>query len=374
MTLNDLTTPSLLLDVDILDRNLAWMQERANRLRVALRPHIKTHKSPEIARRQARLGARGLTVSTFAEAQQFTAAGFDDLTWALPLPPIFARPAVELAGRTTLRLLVDSPEALDALGPEARRAGIRPHVWLKVDCGAHRAGVDPASSAALGMARRIIDGPFTFDGILTHAGQSYSAANRSELAAIAAHERDVMVAFAERLRADGVPVPGVSIGSTPTMRTVDRLDNITEIRPGNYAFFDLTQAELGVCGVADCAVTVLASIISHRTGSDIVITDAGALALSKDRGAVHLGRTRGMGRVFRNYAANDLFSETEAEIRSLSQEHGTLSVHAPGSWRVGERVRILEHHSCLTAAQFDRYTVVRGEEIVDTWPILRGRI
>ncbi len=373
MPLNDLTTPALLLDVDILDRNLASMQERANHLRVALRPHIKTHKSPEIARRQIGHGARGLTVSTLWEAQQFAAAGFDDLTWALPLPPVYARQAVALAERMTLRLLVDSPEALDALGAEARRTGARPRVWLKVDCGAHRAGVDPASAAALDMARRIADGPFVFEGILTHAGQSYNATNRPELAAIAAHERDVMVSFAEHLRGNGIAVPGISIGSTPTMRTVDRLDGITEIRPGNYAFFDLTQAELGVCDVANCAVTVLASVISHRSGSDIVITDAGALALSEDRGAVHLGRTRGMGRVYRNYAEKDLFPETELEIRSLSQEHGTLSVHADGPWRVGERIRILEHHSCLTAAQFDRYTVVRGEEIIDAWPILRGR-
>jgi len=374
MSLNDLPTPALLLDLDILERNLASMQDRADRFGVALRPHIKTHKCLSVARRQIDLGARGLTVSTFYEADQFARAGFDDLTWALPFPPIYTGPAIDLARRATVRFVVDSPEAAAALAAAGRAAGIHPHVWIKVDCGYHRAGVDPRSDAALTLARRILDSPLEFDGILTHAGHSYAGMSPSEISTIAEQERAVAAEFAERLRDQGIPVANVSVGSTPTTRLAKRMDGVTEIRPGNYAFFDLTQTQLGVCCVEDCAVTVLCSIISHQAGSEIVITDAGALALSKDSGATHLGRSSGMGLIYKDYTQKILFSEQEVQIQTLSQEHGKLLVHSDRPFHVGERLRILENHSCLTAALFDRYHVVRGDTVLDAWQILRGRM
>lgn len=175
-----------------------------------------------------------------------------------------------------------------------------------------------------------------------------------------------MAEFADRLRSEGITVPAVSVGSTPALSAVERLDGVTEVRPGNYCFYDFTQVTLGSCGVRDCAVTVLASVVSCRPGGGCSVVDAGALALSKDTGPDRPGRSS-MGEVFLDYAAGTL--DPEARLVSLSQEHGILSVPRP----VGSRVRILPNHSCLTVAQFDEYNVVRGDQVVDRWKIWRGR-
>ena len=350
-----LPTPALLLDVDRLETNLRRMAERAEGLGVRLRPHIKTHKCLEIARRQIELGARGLTVSTLYEAHVFAEHGFDDLTWAFPLVPGRAREAVELAGRVDLGLVVDSIEALEAL--EAAERPLR--VLIKVDCGYHRAGVDPRGPEIVQLARRISESSrLRFGGLLTHSGHAY----KGERLAVAREERDAMTACADRLRGAGFEVPLVSVGSTPAMTAVDHLQGVDEARPGNYAFYDYTQAVLGSCAVADCAVTVLTSVVSRPAGGTHAVVDAGALALSHDPGP-----DGGRGRVFADYETAAL--DEQIRVTSVSQEHGIVS----GRPRVGERLRLLPNHSCLTVAQFDQYHVVRGHEIVDRWKIWRGR-
>lgn len=376
MTIHELPTPALLLDSDILERNLTTMQQKANRLGVSLRPHIKTHKCIEIARRQANLGARGITVSTFYEAEQFAAAGFQDITWAFPLPLVYADRVAELGTRILLRTVVDSIEAAEALERAARRVDKRLHVWVKVDCGYHRAGVDPNTAYAVQLVDHLAhSNELLFDGILTHAGHAYHARNREEILTVAEQERSVMVEFAERLRAKGYQVPAVSVGSTPTMSVVENLPGVTEIRPGNYAFYDYTQAMIGSCGVADCALTVLSSVISHQPGASHFVTDAGALALSKDPGPTHVSNDMDMGILFEDYKRKRLHAHIH--LRSLSQEHGKVIADSPKTieekFHVGEKVRILEHHSCLTAAQFDEYYIVKEDEVVDRWKILRGR-
>ncbi|MCU0412114.1 MAG: alanine racemase [Bacteroidetes bacterium] len=373
MQINDLPTPALLLDAGVLHRNLSRMQDRANRLGVALRPHIKTHKSPAIAGLQHSLGSQGFTVSTWYEVERFSEAGFADLTWALPFPAVYASRAAALARSITLRLLVDSASAVDALEAEARRSDVRFHVWLKVDCGYHRAGVDPHDQASVFLAKRIADSPrFVLDGILTHAGHSYNASSSEEIRTIARQERDGMTQFAETLRSNHVDVGSISVGSTPTMTFIDDLAGITEMRPGNYCFHDLTMVSLGVCTVADCALTVLGSVISTRPGQ--VLTDAGALALSKDVGAAHCSPKVGFGLLVRDYASSTLYDPSIAHVSSISQEHGKIAVDDSVSLRIGNRVRILMQHSCLSAALFDHYNVVDGDNVVDRWKILRGRI
>lgn len=360
-SIHDLPTPALLLDLDVLERNLRRMSERAATLGVAMRPHIKTHKSLEVAGLQKALGISGITVSTLYEARVFADAGYEDVTWAFPLILTRLAEVAELADRITLRLVVDSPEAVDALEALGRPL----HVWLKVDCGYHRAGVDPESPQALALARRLAESPaLIFDGLLTHSGHAYHGASREEIAAIAEQERGVMAGLAERLRGEGIEVPEVSVGSTPALSAVASLEGITEIRPGNYCFYDFTQVTLGSCEARDCAVTVLSSVVSSRPDVGHAVVDAGALAMSKDLGP---DRSKGLGEVFSDYGSGTL--DSEVRLTSLSQEHGILSVPRP----VGSRVRILPNHSCLTAAMFDEYAVVRGEEVVDRWKIWRGR-
>ena len=171
-----------------------------------------------------------------------------------------------------------------------------------------------------------------------------------------------MVGCAERLRAAGIEAPVVSVGSTPAMTAVDHLDGIDEARPGNYAFYDYTQTALGSCAVGDCAVTVLTSVVSRPAGADHAVVDAGALAMSHD-----LGPGDGLGRIFADYDAGRL--DEELRLTALSQEHGIVD----GRPAVGDRLRVLPNHSCLTVAQFDEYYVVRGDRLVDRWKIWRGR-
>jgi D-serine deaminase-like pyridoxal phosphate-dependent protein len=372
----ELPTPALLLDQSILERNLTRMQERANNFGVSLRPHIKTHKCIQIANHQLELGARGITVSTLFELEQFIAAGFNDITWALPLIPDHIERILELSDKATIRVVIDSPEIFERLNAIERVGSERFHVWLKVDCGYHRAGVDPKSQLAEKLVQSLNDSKnLVFDGILTHSGHSYDSHNRAEIMVVAEQERSVMAEFAERMRTKGLKIPMVSIGSTPTMSVTENLEGINEIRPGNYAFYDYTQVMLGSCGIADCALTVLASVISHQPGASHFILDAGALALSKDTGPLHISNDMDMGIIYEDYDRKRL--QAHVHVKTLSQEHGKVliseSSNLRGQYKVGDKVRILEHHSCLTAANFDYYYVVKGYEVVDRWKILRGR-
>ena len=368
MRLADLPTPALLLDLDVLERNLAAMAERTRRLGVALRPHAKTHKCVEVARRQREHGARGLTVSTLEEARAFADHGFADLTWAFPVVPGRLGEARALARQVRLGLLVDSRVAIDLL--EARGDALE--VFLEVDCGDHRSGIDPESPLARELAARLAGSPsLRFRGLLTHSGQAYRAHGHTARAAVAETERAVMDGLARRLRAEGIEVPEVSVGSTPAMSAAVDLTGVTEARPGNYALHDLTQVALGTCRVADCAATVLASVVSSVPGSGRSVIDAGALALSKDPGpgpelAGDLPPV-GMGALFASYAAGTL--RRDARVVALSQEHGVVDRELA----VGSRVRILPHHSCLAVACFDAFHGVRGEEVVERWKIWRGR-
>lgn len=360
----DAETPALLLYRDVVKRNLAHMAARAKRLGVALRPHIKTHKCLELARRQAAHGAAGLTVATLMEAEAFARGGCTDLTWAFPLDPTHLPRVRRIAqGGTTLRVVLDDLDTARAV------AGSGLHVWLKVDCGYHRAGVDPAARYALEVARELgAERGITFDGILSHSGHAYRTRNKAEAAAVAEQERQVMVWFAELLRTDGLPVRGISVGSTPAMAAAESLRGVTEARPGNYIFYDRTMVLIGCCAPDDVGVTVLASVVSHQPGASHFVVDAGALALSKDVGPTHLDLPPAMGSVR---------GHPELTVASLSQEHGIIRAATPaaieGKFKVGTQIEIVPNHSCLTMAHFDAYAVVDAGRVVDRWKIERGR-
>ncbi len=376
MQLQDLATPALVVDLDVLEKNIATMQERADGLSVSLRPHIKTHKCVEIGKMQLAAGATGITVSTLREAELFAKAGFTDMTWALPIPLDSIPRALELARSVRLRVLVDGPEAIEALSSGCKRADQVLPVWLKVDCGYHRAGVDPESDRAVDLVKKMTDSVhLSFDGILTHSGHAYDVLGLKQLQEAAELERNVMVRFAERLRVAGLAVPGISVGSTPAISVARDLQGVTEVRPGNYVFHDAMQAAIGSCGLEHCGVTVLGSVISHQPGASHFVTDAGALSLSKDRGATHAPETRGLGYVFKGLQTGGGL-EKGLFLSSLSQEHGKVSADEmsliEGRFKVGEKVRILEHHSCLTVALFDEMQVVRGDRVVDRWQVLRS--
>lgn len=370
--MNELITPCAVLDLDRVRRNAERMSEAAHKKGVRLRPHIKTHKCVEVARIQTAGHDGAITVSTLEEARAFAKHGFDDITYAVPVERGKFGDAIEiLRSGAKLNLLTDDAATMMLLDEECGRAGVRFDVLVKIDCGTHRVGVEPHTPEAVEIPRLISEAKnLTFAGILTHAGHSYNAHSNEEILAVARHERDLMVELAERLRAQSIEVPTVSIGSTPTMSLVDHLDGIDEIRPGNYIFFDNFQATLGSCSFEDTALTVLAAVIHKNESRRRLVVDAGAIALSKDRGPVGLDPHCGYGRVL-DIDGND----TGMRITGMSQEHGEIEAGdalAFDSLKVGDRLRILANHSCLTAAQHSHYNVVENGSVVDRWEIHRG--
>jgi len=373
MTLDQLPTPCAVVDLDRLERNAAAMSQQARRLGVRLRPHVKTHKCVEAARLQTSGHGGAITVSTLAEARAFAAADFADIAWAVPVALDRLDECAELVRRTArFMLLVDHPLAVAGLDSFAAAHGLRFEVLLEVDCGLHRSGVDPGDPAAIGLAASIDAAPhLELAGILTHAGQSYRCRNRAEAADVGRHERDVMVGFAGRLRAAGIAVDEVSVGSTPTVIAAEDLSGVTEVRPGNYLFFDAFQAGIGSCRVDDAAFSVLATVLGVYPERRELVVNAGALALSRDPGPIHVDPGCGFGAVVDAVRQRPI---PGLKVVSLSQEHGVLRRDRPldPSWQPGTRFRILPNHSCLAAACFDRFHVVRGPEIVDEWRPVRG--
>ena len=372
MELSTLKTPSLVLDIERVKHNASRMASHVKRSGTNLRPHVKTHKCIEVARIQTAGHSGGLTVSTLAEARAFAAHGFTDITYAVPIEPGKFAEAISLSRDCEhLALITDDAETPGRLDHAARRAGVVLDLYLKVDCGYHRCGVEPHTAEAFDIPRRIADATnLRFAGILTHAGHSYHARSREELLAVARHERDVMLELADRLRDAGLAPPVVSIGSTPTITQIDHLTRIDEARPGNYIFFDAFQAALGSCRFEDCALSVLAAVVHRSRTRRKIIIDAGSLALSKDRGAIELQPACGYGVVL-DLAGRDL----GLRLSALSQEHGEIHVadeNLLDRLGVGTRVRVLANHSCLTAAQHAYYNVLEGEHIVDRWEIQRG--
>lgn len=371
MTLDDLPTPSLILDLARLRRNCERMLTRARAAGVRLRPHVKTHKCVEIARIQCGGAAGPITVSTLAEARAFAAAGFGDMLYAAPIEPGKLIEAAALTRATAaFTVITDDAPVVGALAQAAAAAGTEIGVAIEIDCGYHRSGLAPEAREVAALARAILAAPrLRFAGLLTHAGHAYGARDAAGAAAIARDECRVMRDLASDLAAGGIATPCVSVGSTPTMCSGQALEGVDEIRPGNYALFDVYQAAIGSCALDDCAVSVLAAVTHRSLAGGRATIDAGALALSKDPGPRHVSPDCGYGAIL------DVSGEALGmRVDGLSQEHG--HVHATGErldrLAVGSRVRVLPNHACLAVAQHAWLHVMEHGNIVDRWATIRG--
>ena len=367
ITLHDIPTPALVLDRGRLKRNLKRMSDTVRKNGVALRPHLKTAKSAEVARLATKGEAGGITVSTLAEAEYFVDNGFRDITVAAALPPQKLDRAAALIGRgASVTLVTDNVSGAQAIASHG--AGFK--ALVEIDSGDNRAGVPALSISVLEIGSRLGS---KLAGVMTHAGHSYGCRDIQCVKSVAEEERAAVVAAAERLRVAGMNCDVVSVGSTPTMTHAERLDGVTEARPGVYMFQDVFQAEIGSCGVDDIALTVLASVIGTNREANRFLVDAGALALSKDRSTQATEHDAGYGVVW-DMECRPSFGR--CMIERAYQEHGAAGAPEPLPFdrlSLGERVRIGPNHACITAAAHDRYYVVDGGiEVVAVWERVNG--
>jgi len=373
----DLETPRLLLDEARMMRNIERMQSRMDALGVRFRPHVKTSKCPEVARRQIAAGARGITVSTLKEAERFFAEGVTDILYAVAIAPGKFDHAMRLARQgLRLTLLAESVAAAEQLTRHGNEHGHCHEVLIEVDTDAHRSGVrpgDPLLVAVAGALHAERGRGARLAGVMTHAGSSYGLSDPEELAALAEQERAGCVEAAQRLRAAGHRCDIVSVGSTPTALSARSLAGVTEVRAGVYVFFDLVMAGVGVCGRDEIAISVLCSVIGHRPDVGWIITDAGWMAMSRDRGTQKQPHDFGYGAVC-DVAGNAI---EQLAFNDANQEHGVLQwtgardVDLARRFPLGSQLRIVPNHACATGAQFDSYAVLSPAGMQE-WPRFNG--
>jgi D-serine deaminase-like pyridoxal phosphate-dependent protein len=351
MAFEAVDTPAVLVDLDRVEANLKRTQDYADAHGLTLRPHIKTHKLPRFAKRQVELGAVGITVQKLGEAEVMADAGLDDIL--LPYNIIGAAKLARLRAlhaRITIRVTADSAETIAGLAGAFAGAARPLEVLVECDTGMGRCGVQ-SPEAALALARQIAEADgLSFAGLMTYPG----AGLYREAAAWLASAKAL-------LEGAGLPPKIISNGGTPDLWHAHEAKVATEHRPGTYIYLDRFQVEKGVGGLDDCALTVLATVVSRPTDTRAII-DAGSKALTSDT----LGLS-GFGHVI---------GYPDAVITGLSEEHGTIDLTASASKpAIGEQVRIIPNHACVVTNLFDSVVLVRGETVVETVPVAaRGKV
>lgn len=359
-------TPTLLLDIDQLNKNIKEIMDFSKEHDVVYRPHIKTHKCIEIAKRQMEFGAVGITVATVGEAEVMANAGINDILIAYPIS-LHAKLTRLLAvmDQVNITVTVDSMEQASILHEFLIKHEQTLTVWIKVNSGLNRCGVEPKQEV-LDLAKYIQHLPtLTLTGIFTHAGHSYAATTREEIEEIARDEAKAVVESAELCERVGIPIEHRSIGSTPTYKIAGAVAGITEIRPGNAVFYDMIQVGLGVASIEQCALTVQTSVGSVKPGR--IVIDAGSKTLNLDRGAHGNENIAGHGYI-KEYP--------KLVMDRLSEEHGIIAIETQMETPVmGERLTIIPNHACTVANLFNTYHVHRHGQIIDKWKVdARGRI
>jgi D-serine deaminase-like pyridoxal phosphate-dependent protein len=375
VTLNELPTPSILIEQSKVLANIDRMQERADRRGIRMRPHSKTHKSPVIARWQIDRGAIGICCAKLGEAEVFAAAGFTDIRLPYPLNPFNAPRVLALLERTSLSFIVDHLAVAREWSDAMSRAGRTVDVLVKVDVGFHRCGINPDPATAVPFIKEVASLPgLNLKGLLSHAGQAYQATSEDHLKLIAEDEARTLHHLATLAREQGVQVDELSAGDTPTARFSLQQDWITEFRCGNYVYFDRTQVGLGAATLDDCALTVLATVVS-KPASDRLILDCGSKTLSSD-GARGFTPLKGHGTILHGTTEAVPSAREELLIERLSEEHGVVRVLSGStSLEPGDRVRVIPNHACVVSNLVDQAWLTDGAQVLGAQPIAaRGKI
>ncbi len=358
-------TPVAVVDLDKLENNIEQMAAMCRDRGIALRPHIKSHKMPEIALAQLKAGAIGITAAKLGEAEEMAIAGIKDIFIANQITgPAKLKRFAALASGSKLSVGVDSWTNALELDQLARETGLVLDVLLEIDTGLHRCGLEPGPQA-IRLAQKLREcNNLYLKGIFTHAGHAYAAADAAQVAAIGRQEGEAMVQLARELARAGTPVEVVSVGSTPTARHAVQVPGVTELRPGNYVFYDAIQLALGVTSLDNCALTVRATVIS-RPAPDRAVIDAGSKALNLDKGAHGASLVRGFGLVR---------DRPGITVDRLSEEHGILALHPEETLGVGDVIEIIPNHACTVVNLFDTVLGTRQGKVTEVLRVAaRGR-
>ena len=369
------TTPCLLLDTDRMKANIDRMASRMKGFGVSLRPHVKTCKNIDIARRLLDGQPGGITVSTLAEADYFFDHGLTDILYAVGIAPgKLGAVAERMAHGMGLRIILDHLQTAQAVARAATDLETSFNTLIEIDADGERAGLRADDANLIGIARTLDRAGCRVDGVMVHAGGSYHCQDAAGMQRMAETERSSAVTAVGCLRHAGFDAPIVSVGSTPTATFAEHLEGVTEVRAGVHVFQDLVQAGLGVCKIDDIAISVLTEVIGHRAERGQVLVDAGWMAMSRDRGTADQKVDQGYGLVCTE-SGNAM---DELIVVATNQEHGIVGRRDGaalnlGDFPVGRRLRILPNHACATAAQHDGYWAVSADQVTDRWlPRCRG--
>jgi len=358
----DIDTPALLIDLDRVEKNLETMQKKADASGALLRPHIKAHKIPELARTQVRLGAVGVTASKVSEAEVMADAGIKDIFIANQIVTMTKlKRLTALSEKVNISVGLDSRAGAKILSDVFSAAGKTIDYVIEIDSGLNRCGVSPGLPAVeLFNAIKHLSG-LRFKGIFTHAGQVYGKQTLAEVMEVSKLESETMVETRNCFKDVGVQPEVVSVGSTPTMRVWEGYAGVNEIRPGNYIFLDAIQIALGVANPQACALTVLATVTS-RPAHDRAVVDAGSKVFALDKGAHGKEMLKGFGLVLNKNAV----------LERLSEEHGIMSLDSNEKLEIGDTVSIIPNHACTVINLSDKaYGIRRGK--VETKLLIAGR-
>ncbi|MGI8383993.1 D-TA family PLP-dependent enzyme [Robertmurraya sp. P23] len=361
-----LDTPSLLLDYQKLLTNINEISSFAKKQGIAYRPHIKTHKSIKIAQLQMEAGAVGITTAKISEAEVMAAGGIKDILIAYPISSTdkIKRIVKLLEQGLQLKISVDNTEALTYLQKELEHTPFILEVWIKVNSGLNRCGVDQGMEV-VHLAKAIMTySKLKLGGIFTHAGHSYAAKTMEEIETIGYQEGLTVVESANECEKEGIRIPVRSVGSTPSYKIAGKVSGVTEIRPGNAVFFDAIQAGLGVTSIDRCALSLLASVVGVY--KDRVIFDTGSKSLCLDKGAHGNQTVTGFGHVM---------GHPEIVIERLSEEHGVGILLQETTLKLNDKVQIIPNHACTMVNQFDEYMVHENGRVMDIWKVdARGKV
>lgn len=375
MNLATLQTPCLLVDESKMTRNIERLTSRLRKLGVTFRPHLKTAKSVDIARRMMPTPGGPATVSTLREAEEFADAGVADILYAVGIAPnkldrvlALRRSGVDLA------VILDNADQARAVAAASRTAGQRIPALIEIDSDGRRAGVRPDDHDRLIQIAHALQDGAELRGVMTHAGGSYDGGGEAAIEQAAENERRAVVTAAGRLRDQGFSAQVVSVGSTPTAFFARDLTGVTEVRAGVFVFMDLVMVGIGVCALEDIALSTLATVIGHQRERGWILVDAGWTAVSRDRGTASQAVDQGYGLVC------DVAGEPYDDLIMIqvTQEHGVLAIRDGSNaslppLEVGSLVRILPNHACATSTQHERYHILGAEgRVKGIWPRFSG--